>query len=89
MDKLSERLWIMRVSLPDLEDSELATLDEAIKQIERYEGAPVAELYHVRHERNQYYGELYAEDLPDGWEPAYTAIPDGQRVRILLDTEGG
>lgn len=85
MDKLSERLWIMRVSLPDLTDDELATLDEAIKQVERYEDAPVAELYHTRHERNQYYGELYAENLPDGWEPAYTAIADGQRVRLVVE----
>ena len=58
MDKLSERLWVMRGSLPGLVDSELATLDEAIEHAKRYEDAPVIGLY-------------------------------GQRVRILLDTEGG
>ena len=55
----------------------------------RYEDAPVAELYHTRHERNQYYGELYAENLPDGWEPAYTAIADGQRVRLVVEGDHG
>lgn len=30
MDKLSERLWVMRVSLENLTDDELATLSGAI-----------------------------------------------------------
>jgi hypothetical protein len=82
MDKLSERLWIMRVSLPDLEDSELATLDEAIKQIERYEDAPV--------------DECVACDFEGYERPTWHVIDDREavpltlrgRVRILLDTEG-
>lgn len=41
MDKLSERLWIMRVSLDNLTDDELATFDEAIEKAKRYEDAPV------------------------------------------------
>lgn len=82
MDKLSERLWIMRVSLPDLEESELATLDEAIKQIERYEDAPVVELT----ECNQIQG---ATDYDWGdMQAAIAPMKPGQRVRILLDTEG-
>lgn len=42
MDKLSERLWVMRVSLENLTDDELATFDEAIEKAKRYEDAPVA-----------------------------------------------
>jgi hypothetical protein len=61
---------------------------EAAALAKRYEDAPVAELYHQRFERTQYYGELYAEDLPEGWTGPYIAIDNGQRVRILLDTEG-
>lgn len=44
MDKLSERLWVMRVSLENLTDDELATFDEAIELAKSYEDAPVREV---------------------------------------------
>ena len=47
MDKLSERLWIMRVSLENLTDDELATLDEAAALARRVEEAPVGHLVNV------------------------------------------
>ena len=92
MDKLSDRLLKLADELdgdccPVCDAKRVTLLNEAAALAKRYEDAPVAELYHTRHERNQYYGELYAENLPDGWEPAYTAIADGQRVRLVV--EGG
>ncbi len=90
MSTLSEKLLALIVDMegeccPTCDEFNAKTLREAAEIIKRYEDAPVAELYHTRHERNQYYGELYAEDLPDGWEPAYTAIADGQRVRLVVE----
>ena len=83
MRTLSERLY--HEAGAGWGESLASLLLEAAEVAKRYEDAPVAEIYHTRHERNQYYGELYAENLPDGWEPAYTAIADGQRVRLVVE----
>lgn len=82
MDKLSERLWIMRVSLENLTDDELATFDEAIEKAKRYEEAPV--------------GECVACDFEGYERPTWHVIDDRDavpltlrgRVRIVLDKEG-
>lgn len=76
MSTLSQRLWLMRVGLPDLSDGELVDLDDAIALAKRYEDAPVLTVERVTAAGMRWNG-VDVTDYADY----------GQRVRLVV--EGG
>lgn len=74
MKKLSERLWDMRVHTPDLDEDDLATLDEAAELARSFEAAPVV----VVQQGDDWGCESTVIDIPG-------EIPVGQRVRVFTD----
>lgn len=73
MKKLSERLWDMRVHTPDLDEDDLATLDEAAELARSFEAAPTVK---VRGE----VGEVCMVPISHDF--------CGKRVRIVPEREG-